>query len=242
MKRAAPSSPEVSDNDDDGSDGDAGFDMPEPDPEPPRPRAERAVAEDTTSVAASLEEARMDAQLAKAFTRGGSALATKRLMAEYKAMQKAIVGRSLVGIEVCMPDDSNGYHWAASVAPTPNSALAKQLQTYAVKTGNRPLVELELLFDADFPFSPPFARVVRPRFAFRTGHITSGGSICIEVLTKDGWTSAYSIEALLVQIQALINDSDPPAKLDMNSLHRPYGMDEARQAFKRVAADHGWRV
>jgi hypothetical protein len=34
------------------------------------------------------------------------------------------------------------------------------------------------------PFSPPFIRVVEPRFAFHTGHVTIGGSICMELLTR----------------------------------------------------------
>lgn len=37
---------------------------------------------------------------------------------------------------------------------------------------------------------PPFVRVVRPRFQFRTGHVTIGGSICMELLTLSGWNSS----------------------------------------------------
>jgi hypothetical protein len=33
-------------------------------------------------------------------------------------------------------------------------------------------------------------RVIRPRFAFHTGHVTVGGSICIELLTSSGWCAA----------------------------------------------------
>jgi ubiquitin-conjugating enzyme E2 Q len=45
-------------------------------------------------------------------------------------------------------------------------------------------VLLEIRFPPDFPWQPPFIRVVAPRFAFHTGHVTVGGSICMELLTS----------------------------------------------------------
>ena len=85
---------------------------------------------------------------------------------------------------------------------------------------------MEMKFPKDYPMSPPFARVVKPRFQFLTGaynsaiiycvliycnltihvhvcnfpmfcivgHITVGGSVCMEVLTKSGWTPTNDIE------------------------------------------------
>lgn len=41
-----------------------------------------------------------------------------------------------------------------------------------------------MIFPPNFPFAPPFIRVIRPRFMFRTGHVTIGGSICTEMLTN----------------------------------------------------------
>jgi ubiquitin-conjugating enzyme E2 Q len=51
-------------------------------------------------------------------------------------------------------------------------------------------ITLHVTFPPNFPFSPPFIRVVRPRFAFRTGHVTLGGSICTLMLTNDGWIAS----------------------------------------------------
>jgi hypothetical protein len=51
-------------------------------------------------------------------------------------------------------------------------------------------ITLHVTFPPNFPFSPPFIRVVRPRFAFRTGHVTVGGSICTLMLTNDGWIAS----------------------------------------------------
>lgn len=54
--------------------------------------------------------------------------------------------------------------------------------------------------------SPPFIRVVKPRFRFHTGHVTVGGSICMESLTPTGWNSARSIESYFVEILSLLNE------------------------------------
>ncbi|MDR3549566.1 MAG: ubiquitin-conjugating enzyme E2 [Candidatus Pacebacteria bacterium] len=95
-----------------------------------------------------------------------------------------------------------------------------------------------MLFSQDFPYDPPFIRVVRPRFAFHTGHITVGGSICMEVLTKSGWTVAISLENLFVDIITTICLGG--GRLDAKNCAVPYTMQEAKDAFARVARDHGW--
>ncbi len=80
--------------------------------------------------------------------------------------------------------------------------------------------------------------MVRPRFVFHTGHITVGGSICMQVLTTSGWTVAISMENLFVDIITTICLGG--GRLDMANWATPYSMEEARAAFARVARDHGW--
>jgi ubiquitin-conjugating enzyme E2 Q len=47
------------------------------------------------------------------------------------------------------------------------------------KLGRKEQIEYEVIFSDDFPISPPFFRVVFPRFRYQTGHVTVGGSICM---------------------------------------------------------------
>ena len=53
-----------------------------------------------------------------------------------------------------------------------------------------------------FPFEPPFVRVVAP--VITGGYVLVGGAICMELLTKQGWSSAYTIEAVIMQIAATL--------------------------------------
>jgi len=54
-------------------------------------------------------------------------------------------------------------------------------------------IVMNIQFPADYPFSPPFCRIIRPRFEFHTGHVTIGGSICMELLTRKGWSPENTV-------------------------------------------------
>ena len=70
------------------------------------------------------------------------------------------------------------------------------------------------------------------------GHVTVGGSICMELLTRSGWLSTNDIEGILVQVRAEIM-SDPRARLASNP-DNEYTEGEARSAFERMVQKYGW--
>ena len=132
--------------------------------------------------------------------------------------------------------DLRAYH-ARSVRQAP--AAPTLVQHSATAGGERDaVVTLELRMPPDFPASPPFVRVVSPRFQFHTGHVTVGGSLCMELLTSVGWRAGYTIQSVLVQVRAAMLDGG--GRLDPRRPHVPYGRDEAWRAFWRVARQHGW--
>ena len=61
-------------------------------------------------------------------------------------------------------------------------------------------IELSIVFAHDYPFRPPFVRVVAP--VIQKGYVLGGGAICLELLTEEGWSSAYSMESVIMQIGA----------------------------------------
>lgn len=42
------------------------------------------------------------------------------------------------------------------------------------------------------------------RFILAGGYVLLGGAICMELLTKQGWSSAYTVEAVIMQIAATL--------------------------------------
>lgn len=61
---------------------------------------------------------------------------------------------------------------------------------------------LHLIFPENFPFAPPFMRVISPRI--EKGFVMEGGAICMELLTPRGWASAYTVEAVIMQFAASV--------------------------------------
>merc|ERR1719276_706200 len=64
-------------------------------------------------------------------------------------------------------------------------------------------VELEMKFPDQYPFEPPFVRVVKPRFKRQTGFVMNG-ALCMELLTKDGWNPINDIESVIVSVRSLL--------------------------------------
>ncbi|KAF9222238.1 hypothetical protein BS17DRAFT_768175 [Gyrodon lividus] len=107
-----------------------------------------------------------------------------------------------------------------------------------------------VVFEIWFPHTPPFFRIIRP--CFQTfmqmvqgggGHITVGGSICMDLLTVDGWLPSYSISAILLQIKLAISTMHShPAQLQEGMWDRAYTPQEALHGYVQAAARHKWKI
>ena len=134
---------------------------------------------------------------------------------------------------------SNVYQWIIELHSfEAHLPLAKDMKSRKLKS-----IVMELRFGATYPMSPPFVRVIRPRFlSFMHGgggHVTAGGALCMELLTNSGWSVASNIESVLVQVRAAISSTDPkPARLE-NGPVRDYGTGEAVEAYIRACNTHG---
>ena len=177
-------------------------------------------------------------KLENKFIGKGSATATKRILKEYKHFQ---TNANLENFAISFKNGDNFYVWTINFEPlkielTPE--LKEDFEFLKEKQSKEPTLEFEVTFPSSFPFDPPFIRVVRPIFMFRTGHITIGGSLCMESLTPSGWTSAITVEGLFAEILSVIWQGG--ARIDRTRIGHWYSIDEAKSAFERVARHHGW--
>jgi len=99
-------------------------------------------------------------------------------------------------------------------------------------------ITLRVVFPPNYPFYPPFLRVLRPRFAFRTGHVTVGGAICTHVLTNEGWVATYRLPQILVDVRAMMISGK--GRLDKSN-RSDYSEYEALDALRRLLQTHGWK-
>jgi len=130
--------------------------------------------------------------------------------------------------------DNDMYLWRVYSNPNDfdkDSNIRKDMVKYGI-----PHVEFDVRVPEGYPFEPLFVRIVKPIFKYRTGHITVGGSICVDILTAVCWSPACTIKSTIKTIESLIVD----AEIDNNSSKKHYTYSEATQAFNRVAKDHGW--
>ena len=111
--------------------------------------------------------------------------------------------------------------------------IAKDMKAAGVRD-----IVMHVRFPPDYPFSPPFCRIIRPRFQFHTGHVTVGGSICMELLTRSGWSPENTIEAVCMSIRSTWLAGG--ARLDRHHT-RDYTEAEAKEAFDRLVRQHGWQ-
>ena len=167
----------------------------------------------------------------EAFHKCGSNMGSKRLMDELKKFNKSEANQCGYSIEML---GDNLYRWHIKLFDFPADT-----PLYAdMKSANIDHILLEVTYPNRYPIEPPFIRILKPKFQFMTGHVTIGGSICMEVLTKSGWSPAYSIESLIVQIKAEMIDGGARLNLADKS---EYTMAEAESAFKRTADKYGWK-
>lgn len=181
----------------------------------------------------------MEAQ--KKFIGHGNPIARKRLASDLKKMMDK--DKANPDFEVS-PRGDNLFIWDVKMRfpKDSDSKLQEAIEDYDKKYHTGDYVHFEATFPEDYPFSPPFVRVITPRFMFHTGHITIGGSICMEFLTKaeeNGWSASMNMENTLVSIQTQILMGNP--QLDFNN-SKTYSMAEAQEAFRRVAGQHGWKI
>lgn len=138
--------------------------------------------------------------------------------------------------------NDNLFHWKVLLSGIEGD-LSRDMKKYNISH-----IELEVLFPNEYPYEPPFVRVVSPRFAFHTAHVTIGGSICSEMLTYDGWkrvlqnSTFNSINVSHIFISIIADIQDGNGRLDPANPTGTYSTAEARKAFERVARDHNWTI
>lgn len=99
-------------------------------------------------------------------------------------------------------------------------------------------IELEMSFPDQYPFEPPFVRVVRPKFKKQSGFVMNG-ALCMELLTKEGWNPVNDIESVIVSIRSLlvVGDGRLQAAVEMPASQRDAILAAASNKHARDESD-----
>lgn len=121
----------------------------------------------------------------------------RRLMKEFRDLQKLQNSKSEPPFAVELVDD-NLFEWHVRLYKFDvESDLWNDMKELGIG-----YILLHLIFPENFPFAPPFMRVISPRI--EKGFVMEGGAICMELLTPRGWASAYTVEAVIMQFAASV--------------------------------------
>ncbi|XP_075675478.1 ubiquitin-conjugating enzyme E2 25 [Dermatophagoides pteronyssinus] len=166
-----------------------------------------------------------------------SVQATDRLMKELRDIYRCDSFKRKV-FEVHLVND-NLYEWNVHLKKVdPDSQLHSDLQALKDKEGHDHIT-LNVTFKENYPFEPPFIRVASPFIS--GGYVLGGGALCMELLTKQGWSSAYSMEAIILQISATLVKGK--ARIIFNGHRGQYSLARAQQSFRSLVSIHeksGW--
>uniref|UniRef100_W5K0D7 E2 ubiquitin-conjugating enzyme n=1 Tax=Astyanax mexicanus TaxID=7994 RepID=W5K0D7_ASTMX len=167
----------------------------------------------------------------------GSVQASDRLMKELREIYRSQSYKTGI-YSVELVNDSL-YEWHVKLRTVdPDSPLHSDLQVLKEKEGVDYIL-LNFSYKDNFPFDPPFVRVVSP--VLSGGYVLGGGALCMELLTKQGWSSAYSIESVIMQINATLVKGK--ARVQFGANKNQYNLARAQQSYKSLVQIHeknGW--
>uniref|UniRef100_A0A3B3TY78 E2 ubiquitin-conjugating enzyme n=2 Tax=Poecilia TaxID=8080 RepID=A0A3B3TY78_9TELE len=167
----------------------------------------------------------------------GSVQASDRLMKELREIYRSQSYKTGI-YSVELVNDSL-YEWHVKLRKVdPDSPLHSDLQVLKEKEGVD-FILLNFSYKDNFPFDPPFVRVVSP--VLSGGYVLGGGALCMELLTKQGWSSAYSIESVIMQINATLVKGK--ARVQFGANKNQYNLARAQQSYKSLVQIHeknGW--
>ena len=198
---------------------------------------------------------------------------TRRVQLEFTHLLRAMSHGEASCHDLTLPCESDLHTWRFKMRhfddDTPGgAALNGDLARLGREWGVDHL-QLEALFPPNYPAAPFLLRLVYPRCCWYTGHVTAGGSVCMEALTLTGslnsWRPDYCVSGLLPLVKQNLVDVETvmvrtatgpggragPLRVDFDRQWHshcrtplePYSLGEARAAFSRSEAHHranGW--
>ncbi|XP_067854012.1 ubiquitin-conjugating enzyme E2Q-like protein 1 [Heptranchias perlo] len=157
---------------------------------------------------------------------------SRRLMKELQDIRK--LTDHFISVELV---EDNLFEWNVKLLQVDkDSALWQDMKETSTEC-----ILLNLNFPDNFPFSPPFMRVLSPRL--ENGYVLDGGAICMELLTPRGWSSAYTVEAVMRQFAASLVKGQGRICRKVGKTKKAFTRKEAEATFKSLVKTHekyGW--
>ncbi|TGZ58743.1 hypothetical protein CRM22_009486 [Opisthorchis felineus] len=168
----------------------------------------------------------------------GSIQSSDRLMKELREIYRSdSYKRGIFTVEL---QNDNLYDWKVKLYKVDEDS-GLYLDMLALK--NHPKLEnhigLQFMFKETYPFEPPFVRILYP--VIENGYVLAGGAICMELFTKEGWSSAYDIESVIMQLAATLVKGR--GRINFSASSSQYSLRRAQLSYRGLVQIHsksGW--
>ncbi|XP_003462297.2 ubiquitin-conjugating enzyme E2Q-like protein 1 [Cavia porcellus] len=198
----------------------------------PRERAAGARAGPGPAVAAAATATAGGSLVPAARQQHCTQVRSRRLMKELQDIAR--LSDRFISVELV---DESLFDWNVKLHQVDKDSVLWQ----DMKETNTEFILLNLTFPDNFPFSPPFMRVLSPRL--ENGYVLDGGAICMELLTPRGWSSAYTVEAVMRQFAASLVKGQGRICRKAGKSKKSFSRKEAEATFKSLVKTHekyGW--
>lgn len=166
------------------------------------PKAEEGAVASTTSATSAASTA----GAAASSNSGLPPRCLQRLMRELRTtaeQREKLSKEDGVELDLADPEGSDLRVWLLRLMTPgidPQSALGKQLRQFGV-----PAIDIEVWVPDGFPYEPPRLRILKPSFSTGSFWVQTHGALCLEVLTKQGWSPAMSLPQLGVHVKTMMS-------------------------------------
>lgn len=129
------------------------------------------------------------------------------------------------------------------IVPPNDTPLYADLQRQGI-----PGIVIGFHFGDEYPYVPFEVRIVYPRIKEGTGRVTSGGSICMDVLyAGQGWSPSNTIFGIIMNIITIIpnegqrgDESESRGRLAEHNCKRTYSYAEYKRGYQIAKDFHKW--
>ncbi|CAH8630157.1 unnamed protein product [Dicrocoelium dendriticum] len=168
----------------------------------------------------------------------GSIQSSDRLMKELREIYRSdSYKRGIFTVEL---QNDNLYDWKVKLYKVDeDSGLHSDLLALKSDPKFEDHIGMQFLFKETYPFEPPFVRILYP--VIENGYVLAGGALCMELFTKQGWSSAYDIESVIMQLAATLVKGR--GRINFTASSSQYSLRRAQLSYRGLVQIHeksGW--
>jgi len=158
-------------------------------------------------------------------------MSNRRIIAEIKKYHKNHDKLKKQGLTI-IPNKEKLNEFIVEMFDFGDCKISKSMKKFNIKS-----IKFHIIIPEQYPSRPPFVRVISPIFKAGSGFVMGGGSLCVDVLTYEGWSCVYTIQTLMMAIKSLMMTDTNTAVIVKVA---EYSLENAKKSYAFTTKWHKW--